>query len=34
VGRGGQPFRAREIARVEDAIEALGERAVAMGWLE
>jgi hypothetical protein len=34
VGRGGQPFRAREIARVEDAIEVLGQRAVAMGWLE
>jgi hypothetical protein len=34
VGRGGQPFRAREIARVEDAVEILSERAVAMGWLE
>jgi hypothetical protein len=34
VGRGGQPFRAREIARVEDAVEVLGERAIAMGWLE
>lgn len=34
VGRGGQPFRAREIARVEDVVEVLAERAVAMGWLE
>jgi hypothetical protein len=34
VGRGGQPFRAREIARVEDVIEVLAERAVLMGWLE
>jgi hypothetical protein len=34
VGRGGQPFRARDIARVEDAVQALGERAITMGWLE
>ena len=34
VGRGGQPFRAREIARVEDVIEVLAERMVLMGWLE
>jgi hypothetical protein len=34
VGRGGQPFRAREIARVEDVIEVLAERVVLMGWLE
>ncbi len=34
VGRGGQPFRAREIARVEDVVEVLAERAVTMGWLE
>jgi hypothetical protein len=34
IGRGGQPFRAREIARVEDVIEVLAERVVLMGWLE
>ncbi len=34
VGRGGQPFRAREIARTEDVIEVLAERVVLMGWLE
>jgi hypothetical protein len=34
VGRGDHPFRARDIARVEDAVQALGERAVTMGWLE
>jgi hypothetical protein len=34
VGRGGQPFRAREIARVEDVTEVLTERVVLMGWLE
>ena len=34
VGRGGQPFRAREIARMEDVTEVLAERAVLMGWLE
>jgi len=34
VGRGGQPFRAREIARMEDVVEVLAERAVLMGWLE
>jgi hypothetical protein len=34
VGRGGQPFRAREIARMEDVTEVLTERAVLMGWLE
>ncbi|HEY3500775.1 MAG TPA: DUF4339 domain-containing protein [Polyangiaceae bacterium] len=34
VGRGGQPFRAREIARMEDVVEVLTERAVLMGWLE
>jgi hypothetical protein len=34
VGRGGQPFRAREIARVEDVTEVLAERVVLMGWLE
>jgi hypothetical protein len=34
IGRGGQPFRAREIARVEDVVDVLAERAVLMGWLE
>jgi hypothetical protein len=34
VGRGGQPFRAREVARVEEVVDALAERAVLMGWLE
>jgi hypothetical protein len=34
VGRGGHPFRAREIARVEDVVEVMAERAVLMGWLE
>ena len=34
IGRGGHPFRAREIARVEDVVEVMAERAVLMGWLE
>jgi hypothetical protein len=34
VGRGGQPFHAREIARMEDVVEVLAERSVLMGWLE
>ncbi len=34
VGRGGQPFRAREAARAEEVVEVLAERAVSMGWLE
>src|SRR5690606_41302442 len=34
LGRQWRPFRAREIARVEDVIEALAERIVFMGWLE
>jgi hypothetical protein len=34
VGRRFRPFRAREIARVEDVVEALTERAVVAGWLE
>lgn len=34
VGRRFRPFRAREIARMEDVIEALAERIVVMGWLE
>jgi hypothetical protein len=34
VGRGGHPFRAREIARVEDVVEVMAERAVLMGWFE
>jgi hypothetical protein len=34
VGRRFRPFRAREIARMEDVVEALAERIVVMGWLD
>lgn len=34
VGRRFRPFRAREIARMEDVAEALAERIVVMGWLD
>jgi len=34
VGRRSRPFRAREIGRVEDVVEALAERTVVMGWAE
>jgi hypothetical protein len=34
LGRRYRPFRAREIARVEDVVEALAERIVVAGWLE
>jgi hypothetical protein len=34
VGRGGHPFRARDIARVEDVVEVMAERAVLMGWFD
>jgi len=34
VGRKSRPFRAREIGRVEDVVEALAERCVVMGWVE
>ena len=34
VGRKSRPFRAREIGRVEDVVEALAERSVIMGWAE
>ncbi len=34
IGRRWRPFRAREVARAEDVIEALAERAIVMGWLE
>jgi hypothetical protein len=34
VGRLSRPFRAHEIARVEDVVEALAERTVVMGWLD
>jgi len=34
VGRGGHPFRAREIARMEDVIEVMAERIILRGWLE
>ncbi len=32
VGRGSTPFRAREIARIEDVVEALTGRIVVQGW--
>lgn len=34
LGRRFRPFRAREIARVEDVVEALAERIVVMGWID
>jgi hypothetical protein len=34
LGKIGEPFRAREIARVEDVVATLGERAIVMGWFE
>jgi hypothetical protein len=34
VGRTSAPFRAREVARVEDVVEALAERIVVAGWLD
>jgi hypothetical protein len=34
VGRRSRPFRAREIGRVEDVVEALAARSVVMGWAE
>lgn len=34
VGRRWRPFRAREVARVEDVVEAAAERALVMGWLD
>jgi hypothetical protein len=34
IGRCSRPFRAREIGRVEDVVEALAERSVVMGWAE
>jgi hypothetical protein len=34
IGRSSQPFRAREVGRAEDVIEALAERSVVTGWLE
>jgi len=34
IGRRARPLRAKEIARVEDVVEALAERTVVMGWLE
>lgn len=34
LGRRWRPFRAREVARAEDVIDALTERAIVMGWLE
>ena len=32
IGRALRPFRAREVARAEDVIEALAARSVVMGW--
>jgi hypothetical protein len=29
-----RPFKAREIARVEDVMEALAARALVMGWID
>ncbi|MBN1605887.1 MAG: hypothetical protein JW940_04610 [Polyangiaceae bacterium] len=34
LARAGRPFRACEIARVEEVLEAFAARAVVMGWLE
>ena len=34
VGRKSRPFRARDIGRVEEVVEALAERTVVMGWAE
>jgi hypothetical protein len=34
IGRKVRPFRAHEVARVEDVVEALAERTVVMGWLD
>lgn len=34
IGREWRPFRAREVARVEDIVDALAERVLYMGWLE
>jgi hypothetical protein len=34
IGREWRPFRAREIARVEDIVDALAERALYMGWAD
>lgn len=34
IGRRWRPFRAREVARVEDVVEAAAERALVMGWLD
>lgn len=33
IARLGRPFRAREVARAEDVVEALAARCVVMGWL-
>jgi hypothetical protein len=34
LGRAARPFRAREIARVEDVVDALEERIVVAGWID
>jgi hypothetical protein len=33
VGRASAPFRAREVARIEDVVEALTGRIVVQGWI-
>ncbi len=33
-GRSDRPFLVREVARIEDVVEALAERALVMGWLD
>ena len=32
LARSQRPFKAREVARVEDVVEALAARCVVMGW--
>jgi hypothetical protein len=34
LGREWRPFRARDVARVEDVVDALAERVLYMGWIE
>jgi hypothetical protein len=33
LGRTARPFRAREVARAEDVLDALASRCVVMGWI-
>ena len=32
VARAARPFAAREVARIEEIVQALGERVLVMGW--